>query len=201
MKRLARVLFLGVLLLVPLTFAQHSSGEEQATGHQGSGGHSNLDVWKWANFLILAGAAGWFLVKKGGPFFQTRGEQIRKEIAEAGRLRAEAEARFAEVERRLARLDADIEALRESARRDAAAEGERIRAATGAHLAKIQAQAEQEIAAAGKSARLELKRYSAQLSIGLARRKIAERMSAENQEALVKSFMHGLARVRKGGTS
>lgn len=198
MKRLAGWMIAGGLLLVPAGVAQHGSGHgEGAAEHKEEGGHASLDGWKWANFLILAGVLGWFLAKHGGPFFQSRSEQIRREITEADARRAEAEARSKEIDRRLANLDADIEALRNTARQQVAAEGERVRAATTAQIAAVQAQAEHEMAAAAKSARQELKRYSAHLAVGLARQRIAERMGPETQDGLVKSFAEGLHRVRK----
>ena len=196
-----RLLVIACLVLAPSAFAQHAGehGEAaaQESGQHKGGEHASLDGWKWANFLMLAGALGYLIVKKGGPFFQARGEQIRRDIVEAEKTRQEADQRTAEVERRLSHLDAEIESLRQSARSEAAAEGARVREATNAHIAKIQAQAEQEIAAAGKTARLELKRYAAQLSIALARQRIRERMDPETEDAMVQSFVSGLERARK----
>ena len=65
-----------------------------------------------------------------------------------------------------------------------------------ADLAKIQLHAEQEIAAAGKQARLELKRYAAELALQLAEKKIAARMTPPAQEALVNSFVTPDGRFR-----
>src|ERR1039458_9167825 len=70
-----------------------------------------LQVWKWANFVVLAGALGYLIGKKGGPFFAARSVKIRKDIVEAGEVRKEAETRAAEVDRRLANLEAEIAAL------------------------------------------------------------------------------------------
>lgn len=199
---LARLVVLGALVLAPSAVAQHAQEHgEAASAHSGehgdSGGHANLNGWKWANFLILAGALGWVLAKHGGPFFQSRSEQIRKEIREAEARRSEADARSAEIDRRLANLDTEIESLRETARGQAAAEGERIRAASAAQIAAVQAQAEHEIAAAAKAARQELKGYSAHLAVSLARQRIGERMGPETQDGLVQSFAEGLRRARK----
>ena len=46
-----------------------------------------LEVWKWANFVVLAGALGYLIGKKGGPFFAARSVKIRKDIVEAGEVR------------------------------------------------------------------------------------------------------------------
>ena len=63
---------------------------------------------------------------------------------------------------------------------------------TAAEIARIQSSAEQEIAAAGKAARLELKRYSAELAVNLAGEKIRSRMTPGAQEELVRDFVRQL---------
>ena len=65
---------------------------------------------------------------------------------------------------------------------------------TEAEIAKIQAHAEQEIASAGKAARMALKRYSAELAMGLAEQKVRARMTPETEDALVQGFVRNLNR-------
>ena len=104
-------------------------------------------------------------------------------------MRADADARAAAMEARLANLGVEVEAMRKSARDEAAQEGERIRQETQRELAKIQTNADHEIASALKTAQLELKSYSAQLAIELARAKVRERMTPDDQDALVRNFV------------
>jgi F-type H+-transporting ATPase subunit b len=118
--------------------------------------------------------------------------KIRKDIVEAGEVRKEAETRAAEVERRLANLEAEIAALRAESGKEAEAEAGRFGRHTAAEIAKTQANAEQEIAAAGKAARLELKRYCADLAVRLAEQKIRARMTPETQDTLVRGFVRDL---------
>jgi len=155
-------------------------------------------VWAWANFAILAGALGYLIAKKGGPWFASRSQAIRSGIAQAEEIRADAEARAAEVDRKLAGLQAEIEHLRGKARREQEAETERVRQQTAADLARIQEHAIREIDAAGKSARLELKRYAADLAINLAEQKIRRQMTPELQAGLVENFALDLDRPSEG---
>jgi F-type H+-transporting ATPase subunit b len=113
-------------------------------------------------------------------------------MAEAGQLRKQAEARAAEMERRLAGIQSDIAALREESRKQALAEAERIAQQTVVETAKIHAQAEQDIALAAKAARAELKRHSAELAVALAERLIRARMTTATQDELVREFVRGL---------
>ncbi len=149
-------------------------------------------IWAWANFAILAAALGYLVVKKGGPWFAARSLAIRKGIAEAAEIRKNAEAQAAEVDRKLAGIGVEIEALRGRARQEQAAEAERIRQQMAADLARIQEHASREIDAAGKTARLELKRYAAELAVDLAEQKIRRQMTLAIQPALVENFVRDL---------
>src|SRR6185369_4057612 len=89
--------------------AEHGSGpHEAAAKHEEGGNEGGLEIWKWANFALLAGALGWIIRKNAGPFFEARSLEIRKQLAEAEAIHAEAKRRTAEVEARLAGLEADI---------------------------------------------------------------------------------------------
>jgi F-type H+-transporting ATPase subunit b len=182
---LARVLVLAGACAVPLV-AQH----EAASQHGESSDHTTL--WKFGNFIILIGAAAYFLYKRGGAFFAGRTEEIRRGLTEAAKLRAEAEARYADMERRLAGLGEEIEKLRRLAHEESGAEGERLRRATEQEMKDIQAQAQREISAAAKAARQHLRAFSAELAIGLAAGRIRARLTPEADGALVASMVHEL---------
>jgi F-type H+-transporting ATPase subunit b len=175
-------------LVLPLAFVSLAFGEEAA------GGEKDLTSWKWANFAILAAGLGYLLVKHAGPYFASRSVEIRKGIEEAQKLRADAEKRAAAMDARLANLSVEVEALRKSAREEAAQEGDRIRQETGREMAKIQSNADREIASALKEAQIELKSYAAQLAIDLARDRIRERMTPADQETLIGKFVTDLSR-------
>ena len=147
---------------------------------------------KIANFAILAGLIGWFIGKNAGPFFAARSASIRKDMDESQRQNEDAQARAAEVERRLAHLEADIAALRAESEQEIRAETERLSRRTAEEMAKIQAHAEQEIASASKAARMELKRYSAELAVSLAEEKIRARMTPVVEDTLVQGFVKNL---------
>jgi len=189
MKRLA---FATILLgLIVTGFAGVAAAQEKEGG-QKAGEESGEQFWRVVNFVIMAGGVGYLIGKTAGPFFAARSKKIREEIVQGEEARQEAERRAAEVDRRLANLESDIAGLRAESEREAERELERMRERTAAEMAKIQAHAEQEIASAGKTARAELKRYAAELAIGLAERKIRSRMNAETQDGLVAGFVHEL---------
>jgi len=180
MRRAGRFAFL-FCLAAGLSFAE---GTEAGDG--------NLQLWKWANFLLLAGGLGYLMRKMLPPLFASRSQAITKDMAESEKIRQDAEARAAEVERRLAGLEAEIAALRAESQKEAGAETGRLAAHTAAEIAKIQAQSQRDIADAAKAARTELKQYAAGLAIHLAERKIRGRMTPAVEDGLVRAFVRDL---------
>ena len=172
------------------------TGHSEATKSEEPEGPSVL--WAWANFIILAGGLGYLIKKHAGPWFASRSVAIRRGLAEAEEIRTKAEERAAEVDRKLASLQSEIEALRTNAHREQAAEAERIRQQSAADLERLREHAASEIVAAGKAARLELKRYSAELAIGLAEEKIRRQMTPEVQGALIEGFARDLPQPSPG---
>lgn len=190
-----RVLILAAALPI-LAAAQHAAeGGHEAQGHEAAGS----DIWwKVGNFALLAGALGFLIAKKGGSFFRARTEQIQKDLKESAQIHADAERRFAEVEGRLAKLDAEVAGLRQQAQEESRAEGERIREEGRRDVEKTLKQAEQEIASVAKSARQRLRAEAAELAIGLAGAKIRRELTPETDRALVNSMVHELESRREG---
>lgn len=181
MKRLALLLILTGLL------AATAFANTEAGGH-----HEPPVMYKWLNFGILSLGLAVVAVKAGGPFFAGRARDIAVALDAAKRVQAESEEQVAEISRRIANLDIELNAMKAEAR--AAMELERIRSSreTEELKTKMQASAEQEIAAAAKSAEFELRRFSSQLALGLAEQKIKSRMNEHVQGGLVGSFVASL---------
>lgn len=161
---------------------------------EGAGGEhgGNLMLWRVVNFVLLAGLLGWLIKKNAGPFFAARSESILKDLAEARKLSAESEARAKAIEARLARLGEEMDELKARAAAEMASERARLEQETEASLKKVVALAEQEIAAAGKSARQELKAHAAHLAVELAAWKVAGRITPEAQRSLLSAFARKL---------
>ncbi len=142
------------------------------------------------NFAVIAGTV-FYLSKKNLPaVFSGRTASIQKAMQEARQASQEANRRLAEIETRLSRLDAEIGAMREAAEKEAAAEEARIQAAALDDGRKIVESAEQEIAAAAKSARRELTAYAANLAVSLAAKHI--KVDVATDQALVRGFAQEL---------
>lgn len=176
----------------PAASAEHAAeghGEGAAAEHHDEG--DPMILWKWVNFGILAIGLGYLAAKNLPPFFASRTAEIQQGIAEAAKLKASAEAKAAEMEKRMAQLGAEIESLRANGRQELAAEGDRIRKETADAVAKVQSSATAEIESVTKAARQELKVFSAQLAVDLAEQRIRGRV-AGGEAALVDKFIRNL---------
>ncbi len=166
----------------PNSAASAPHGAEHEGGAKHGGEHDAGDpllIWKIANFGILAAGLGYLASKHLPAFFSGRTAEIQKDIAEARQLKAESDAKAAAMEQRMAKLGAEIEALRAEGRAQIAAEGDRIRKETETAVAKLQAAAESEIESLTKAAKHELKNYSVQLAMDMAADKIRTRGNME----------------------
>ncbi len=148
------------------------------------------------NFAIVAVLIVLFVKAKVPAMFRVRTATIQRGMEEAGKASADARARLAEIEGRLARLDAEIAEMRSAAEAEAAGEEERIRVAAAEDQKKIIEMAQQEIAAATRAARRELKSYAAELAVGLAEKRI--HVDAGTDQALVRSFVDQLSSGSNG---
>jgi len=156
--------------------------------------------WKWINFVILAGGLGYLISKYAPAFFAQRSQEIEQALADAAQATKKAEAQAAGIELRLAGLQNEIENLRQAARSETAAEGERIRSDTARRLERIQEQAAQEIDLITRAARDDLRKYSALLALDLAEQRIHSRITKDVQDDLVDGFLQDMrTRPSAGG--
>lgn len=146
----------------------------------------------FVNFGIIAAAVIWGWKKNIPAMFRARGESIRRGIEEARRASEDANRRLSDIESRLSRLDSEIAEMRKNAEAEAVTEEERIKVAAEEERRKVLETAEQEIDAAAKAARRDLKAYAASLAVSLAEQKI--HVDSATDQVLVSNFVRDLAR-------
>ena len=158
---------------------------------------------RWANFAILVPALGYFIYKTLPQMlvgmtlpevFRARNEEIQKGISEAQALKQDADKRAAAVDARVRMLGSEIDKFRSESKIEMQQEDERIRQETARQIARMEAQAQQEIESAGKLARRELKSYAAKLALDLAEQRVRTRLDANTENALVNGFLQDLQR-------
>ncbi|HUI75438.1 MAG TPA: hypothetical protein VLX32_10850 [Candidatus Acidoferrum sp.] len=186
--RLRSTHYVGVLVGL-FTLAPFAAAAEEGSAYpsDASGG-----IFLWINFAILTGAIVWLVRNYGRPFFRSNAERIGSAITKAAAIKAHAEARLREAEAKLARLEEEVAELRAEAQREAAAEAERLRELARSDVGKIAHAAQEEIAAAERAARLELKAIAAKLAVDGAESLLAKQLTPQTQGALFADFLDAL---------
>jgi len=159
---------------------------------RGSTTDNAIEIFKWINFAIVAAVLIWFFAKKLPAWFRGNADKISSAITKATAAKEEAERQVAEAETKLGNLKQEIAALQAAAKREAAEEGERIRALAEGDAKKVGIAAQAEIDAAERAARLELKALAASLAVGGAEFLLVKQLTPVAQESLVDTFVKSL---------
>jgi len=154
--------------------------------------HSSEMIFKWIHFAILAGLLYWVFGKLLPPMFRRKADNISSAITKATAAKMEAERKLQEAVTKMGNLEREIAEFRVQAQSDAAAEVDRLRAATVLDVDKIRAAAKGEIEAAERAARVELKELAAKLAVDGAESLVAKQMTPAVQEAMISSFVQSL---------
>jgi F-type H+-transporting ATPase subunit b len=171
--------------------------EAVAEGAHGAGAaHGNPIVDMIArlfNFAVLAGTLVYFLRSPLARHLADRGAQIRSDLVKAADMRASAAAQLAAVERKMAALPGELDALRRQGAEEVAAEEARIRQAAEAERARLLEQARREIDAQLKLAERQLVARTADLAVAIAAKRVKGTITAEDQARLVDHYLGRLA--------
>ncbi len=183
----------GIFLAVNVSARAAEGGERQNPAEQPIG-----EVFKWLNFALVFGAAGYLIARKAPGFFRSRADAISAAMTQAAAAKAEADRQFAEAEAKLGRLDHQVAALRETALREAAEEAERIRNLTREEAGKIGRAARGEIEAAERAAQMELRALAAKLAVERAEALLEKQMTQKTRDDLFRAFVASLPATAGG---
>jgi len=188
MKR-KRVLgfFFGAATFLFVAIASAQAAEESGTTTE----HAN-EIFKWINFVIVAGLVFWSSRKYVIPFFHKNAESISSAITKATAAKAEADRQLREAEEKLAHLQEEVTQLRAASQREGAAEANRILFISQSDAQKIGLAGKAEIEAAERAARLELKAIAANLAVDGAEALLVKELTPKAQESLVAAFVKNL---------
>lgn len=173
-------------------------GEAHATSHH----DAHIDWWAIGagvvNFVLLL----WILVRLArkplSSYLVDRRNQIEQDMAEAARLKKEAEARHAEYESRLKALDKEIAALRQEMIDAGVAERDRIIADAQAKAERMRKDAQFLIDQQMKQLRIDLTREAVTAAVAAAEEQLRAQASPQDQERIARDY---LTRLTKGGAA
>jgi F-type H+-transporting ATPase subunit b len=179
---------------------QHEPDQQAvAQGHTAEGEHQEglmPTVARLANFAILVGLLVYFLKAPLAGYLQSRGEHIRSELVQAAEMRRASDSQLAEVNRRMAALPAELEALRARGAQDISTEEARIRAAADAERDRLLEQMHREVELQVRAAQTMLRNETAELATRVARARIEASITGEDQMRLVDRYASQLGASR-----
>jgi F-type H+-transporting ATPase subunit b len=153
----------------------------------------NPEFWVAVGFVIVIGLMLYLgLPAMIGEILDDRARSIEAELAEAARLRAEAEALLADYKHRAAGAEAEAAEIVTNARVDAERLAAEMRAALAAQIERRGKQAQEKIAQAEASAMAEIRALAADAAASAAEKIIAARMDPKRASALVEQSLNDL---------
>ena len=207
------ILFALTLAAPSLVLAEAADGEsvahevaEEESGHGAhDDGHGELTFSSLIrnrefqgtllNFFVLVGLIAWVIRKKGNPALAARRAEVEKELAEAQRLRADAEKRHMETATRLEKLDQEMLQIRGDMIKAGEAERDRIVEQAEEKAARLRKDAgfliEQQI----KQLRKELTQEAASAAVVAAQQLLQERTTDADQDQLAEAYLNRLDEV------
>lgn len=152
--------------------------------------HSGLAAWmptfwKFGNFILLAGVLVYFLRSPIVGYLKGRGETIRRDLVEARQLGETAERQLAEVREKLQRLPAELDSLRVRGAEELGGERARMQQETARAREHLLERTRKDIDLRYRLARRELTTHTAELAMRLARARIEQTITPEDQARLI----------------
>jgi ATP synthase F0 subunit b len=189
MKKLLTVVVLSVVICGAVCVASAQENAQTTPEHE----QTPLQVVsKWANFIILFGGLAFFLKKPMGDFFRSRQRDITGGLKQAEDAQSSAQARMDDIERRLAHLSSDIEALRAQTQKESLADRERVLADAKREVQRVIEQSQQEIERVARTVEREIKEHVADLVIDRASNTLRTEMTQDDQKRIVVRFIEKL---------
>src|ERR1043165_1891785 len=158
--------------------------------------YPGLEIWKFLNLAIFVAVGIYILRRPISEALGARREAIKQELVQAQDERARAEAKIAEADSLLSRLDADVRTVQQQATQEAQAERQRVAASTEREIEQLKERGEREIENATKLARKALREFFAQRSVEHARETVRSRIGAADDRHLIEESIGELRRAR-----
>ena len=186
MHRSMKAVLLSVLLLGLIGGISFASGG----GHEVASGVLLKDfLYRLFNFAIVIAILVYFLAKPIKRALAGRREEIEKTLAEAKRIKEEAEAKFAEYDLKLARATEEIAEISDSIRREGEREKINIIESAKQMAIKIEQDAENAAELEVAKARTELQHEAVQLAVGIAEELLKKNFTKDDDARLIDEYM------------
>jgi F-type H+-transporting ATPase subunit b len=187
MRKGSVIVVVSVLLVGLAAVALAASGGD---GHHVDSGVLLKDfLWRCLSFGVTVGVLIYFVRKPIRQGLAGRRDGIEKALRDAEAAKAEAEAKFAEYDRKLSKAAAEIEEIQVALRREAELERERTLANAREMTEKIKQETEKSAANEIAKARTELRQEAARMAIAMAEGLLKKNFTSDDQKRLVSEYL------------
>lgn len=201
------------MLLLVSTLVWASGGEAPVHGdaaggaeHAAAGAEHAAHGVPWdmvglqaVNLLFFIVILVWVARKPLGDALKNRALGVSQSLEEASRLRAEASARAAEIDAKLATLGQKVEEMKAAAAIEADAEAKRMNERARVDAERIRDTAERTLREESGRARNALRGEAARLAVQLARETLKRSVTADDQERLAREFLAAVDKETPNG--
>ncbi|MBN1656131.1 MAG: ATP synthase F0 subunit B [Deltaproteobacteria bacterium] len=185
----------------------YAEGEESAHHGDGHGGHGDLHlvdvltdvefIGSVVNFIALLAILVWLGRKPVREFLSSRRKAMEDGLAEASRMKQQAEAKYREYSERLVKLDEEIEKISDTIMQTAQAEKERIFKEADERATRLQQETTNLIEQQMKQLYSDVMREVVDTAMASAEAVLREKLNSQDQQRLAKDFLQQVARTTK----
>lgn len=176
-------------------FISAALAASEAAGHHQEGFFEDPSAWVMVAFIIFVGVIVYLKVPgKLASALDARAERIRKELEEAKRLREEAQALYAEYQRKAEEAMKEADQIVEHAREEAERLAEKARTDLDAMVERRRKQAEAKIAQAEQAALDEVRARAVETAVAAATQILKQDMKGDRGSALVEDAIANVGR-------
>jgi len=184
------ILFASLLFVAadrPLHAQTEGQNRESAEGAQ----NENPDAkWHLVNTALFALGLGWAIWKLAPGFFNARSADIQRAIKEATGLKMQADLRYSEIDRKMAKLPEEVKRMKEQSALEMDREHRRRQEETDREIRRIGEASAAEAEALRQEAISAARQRTARSALQLAEERLAARVSAASNEDLLRDFIH-----------
>jgi F-type H+-transporting ATPase subunit b len=208
-KLLATLSLAGAFALAaaPIAAAQEHEGEGEHEAAEGEhGGHAevhlsdlthNVEFWgSIVNFTLLLVVLVYLGKKPLSGYLSNRRKTVEEGLAEAARLKEQAEKKYAEYSSRLEKLDKELDTIRAEMIKAGEAERDRIVAEAEEKAARVRRETEFVIEQQMKQLKTDLTREAVAAAVTAASEVLREQTGAADQERLAQTYLERLKEQR-----
>lgn len=179
----------GILVTALLIVALLSGVATAAGGHADSGVLLKDFLFRLFNFAVVVAVLVYFLRKPIRNGLTGRRDAIEQALEEARKAKEEAEARFAEYDRKLNEATQEIASITAAIKKEAELEKQKIIANAKEQAAKIEQDAEKAVELEVAKARISLQQEAVRLAVDIAEEILKENFTKEDDGRLIDEYM------------